>query len=213
MVLAALLLLSPLPLLGDAVLPVTNSTAIVAAAPSDNSSLLLPKEFVTPGVPAPAVSTELSASSQPKLLEMPAPKVGSDSMESFSAEPGAAQPAAFALEPIKPVTSRNLESRNQKRLWYALAAAGHAGAAFDAWSTRRALSGNYGTEADPLMRPFAHSGAIYVATQVGPVIMDLIGRHAMTSEHVWMRKLWWVPQSVGASMSFRAGIHNVGVVQ
>jgi hypothetical protein len=42
--------------------------------------------------------------------------------------------------------------------------------------------------------------------------MDFIGRRAMVSERPWVRRLWWVPQSVGASLSFRAAIHNVGVV-
>jgi hypothetical protein len=92
-------------------------------------------------------------------------------------------------------------------------AAGHAGAAFDAWSTRRALSGNYGTESDPLMRPFAHSGAVYAATQVTPLLMDMIGKRAMVSEHMWVRRLWWVPQSVGATLSFTTAVHNVGVVR
>ena len=50
-----------------------------------------------------------------------------------------------------------------------------------AWSTRRALSGNYGTESDPLMRPFAHSGTVYAATQVTPLLMDMIGKRAMVS--------------------------------
>lgn len=183
MVLATLLLLSPLPLFGDVVLPVARPAPVVAATET---------------------APEHSAPS------MPEPK--SILRESSFAEPASAQPGAFAFEPVKPATHRNFESRNQKRLWYGLAAAGHAGAAFDAWSTRRALSGNWGIEADPLMRPFAHSGSIYVATQVGPVLMDLIGKRAMTSQNRWIRKFWWVPQTVGASMSFRAGINNVGVV-
>ncbi len=184
MVFAALLLLSPLPLFGDLVLPVSRPVPVVAVTAS------------TPGIRA-----ESSA------LSVPEPKAIIKT-ESSSAEPL----AAFAYEPVKPATHRNFESRNQERLWYGLAAAGHAGAAFDAWSTRRALSGNWGTEADPLMRPFAHSGTIYVATQVGPVLMDLIGKRAMTSPNRWIRKFWWVPQTVGVSMSFRAGINNVGVV-
>jgi hypothetical protein len=181
MILATLLLLSPLPLFGDVVLPVSRPTDALTAS-------------------APLIVAEPSAPSMPE----PKPII----KESSSAEPA----AAFAFEPVKPATHRNFESRNQKRMWYGLAAAGHAGAAFDAWSTRRALSGNWGTEADPLMRPFAHSGTIYVATQVGPVLMDLIGKRAMTSQNPWIRKFWWVPQTVGASMSFRAGINNVGVV-
>jgi hypothetical protein len=187
MVIAALLLLSPLPFFGDVVLPVSRPAPAVA---------------VTSPLPVKVIENSVPSMPEPKPIIK----------ESSSAEPAPAQPGAFAFEPVKPATHRNYESRNQKRMWYGLAAAGHAGAAFDAWSTRRALSGNWGTEADPLMRPFAHSGSIYVATQVGPVIMDMIGKRAMTSQNRWIRKFWWVPQTVGASMSFRAGINNVGVV-
>jgi hypothetical protein len=194
---AALLLLSPLPLFGDVVLPAFNSASSVVVISGKSSSVAT--EPVTLEVSAPAVAAE------PFFPSMPQPK------PIVKAESSSAEPGAFAFEPVKPATHRNFDNPNQKKLWYGLMAAGHAGAAFDAWSTRRALSGNYGTEADPLMRPFAHSGAIYAATQVTPLLMDLIGRRAMISEHMWMRRLWWVPQSVGASMSFRAGIHNVGV--
>jgi hypothetical protein len=62
------------------------------------------------------------------------------------------------------------------------------------------------------MRPFAHSGTIYLATQVTPFLMDIISRRLMTSERPWLHKLWWVPQSTMASVSFEAGIHNIGVV-
>lgn len=205
MVFAALLLLSPLPLIGDISLPVSSPASTIAVSAGKSSSFVLPPELVAPKTSAPVVAAEVSTPS------MPQPKLNSPA-ESSSAEPAGAQPSAFAFEPVKPASRRSFDNRNQKKIWYGLMAAGHAGAAFDAWSTRRALSGNYGTESDPLMRPFAHSGAIYVATQVSPALMDFIGRRAMTSEHPWVRRLWWVPQSVGASLSFRAGIHNVGVV-
>jgi hypothetical protein len=204
MVFAALLLLSPLPLFGDMVLPVTNPTAIVGEAPV----------IVTPVAVVPellALANSAHAAAEISTVMVPQPKVN-DAGESSSAEPFVAQPHSFPFEPVRPATHRSYDNRNQKKIWYGLVAAGHAGAAFDAWSTRRALSGNWGTESDPLMRPFAHSGAIYAATQVGPALLDFIGRRAMTSEHTWVRRLWWVPQSVGAGMSFRAGIHNVGVV-
>jgi hypothetical protein len=207
MVFAALLLLSPLPMFGDVVLPVSNPAPVVAVDSNRSSDVKAPTELLALNLAAPASASfaELAAPS------MPQPKASSVLAESSSAEP-AAQPRAFAFEPVKPATHRDYDNRNQKKIWYGLVAAGHAGAAFDAWSTRRALSGNWGTEADPLMRPFAHSGTIYVATQVAPLLMDFIGRRAMSSERPWVRKMWWVPQSVGASMSFRAGIHNVGVV-
>src|SRR5579885_2481756 len=88
---------------------------------------------------------------------------------------------------------------------------GQSEAAFDAWSTRRAISGGYGTEANPLLRPFAHSNALYVATQVSPALMDFLGKRMMTSRHAMFRKLWWLPQTAGAGLSFAAGSHNVAL--
>ena len=209
MVFAALLLLSPVPLFGDVVLPVSNPAAIVSSSnPNYISSPARAEKSDAAKLAASEVTAENSAPS------MPQPRINSG--ESSSAEPAAAaaaQPRAFAFEPVKPATERRYENRTQKRIWYGLVAAGHAGAAFDAWSTRRALSGNYGTESDPLMRPFAHSGAVYAATQVTPLLMDLIGKRAMVSEHMWVRRLWWVPQSVGATLSFTTAVHNVGVVR
>jgi hypothetical protein len=206
MVFAALLLLSPLPLFGDVVLPVTNPAAIVSSpTPNYISSPARSEKSHAAKLPVAEVSAETSVPS------MPEPRANSGA--SSSADPAAAQPRSFAFEPVKPATERRYENRNQKRIWYGLLAAGHAGAAFDAWSTRRALSGNYGTESDPLMRPFAHSGAVYAATQVTPLLMDLIGKRAMVSEHMWIRRLWWVPQSVGATLSFTTAAHNVGVAR
>jgi hypothetical protein len=205
MVFAALLLLSPLPLFGDAVLPVSNPAAIVSSAtPNHISAAARPEKLDSAKLAADSVETSAPS--------MPEPRANSRG-ESSSAEPAAAQPRAFAFEPVKPAAQRSYDNRTQKRIWYGLVAAGHAGAAFDAWSTRRALSGNYGTESDPLMRPFAHSGAVYAATQVTPLLMDMIGKRAMTSEHLWVRRLWWVPQSVGATLSFTTAVHNVGVVR
>jgi len=48
---------------------------------------------------------------------------------------------------------RPYETHPQRKLWYALAFTGHGAAAFDAWSTRRAISGNYGTESNRCCGP------------------------------------------------------------
>ena len=74
------------------------------------------------------------------------------------------------------------------------------------------MTGGYGQEANPVLRPFAHSNAIYAATQVSPAIMDFIGKRLMVSQHPLLRKVWWVPQVAGGTLSFSAGAHNVGVV-
>jgi hypothetical protein len=116
------------------------------------------------------------------------------------------QPLLVSL--IKPAGRNSYETPRQRKIWFGLIATSHAAAGFDAWSTRRALSGGYGTEADPLLRPFAHSGALYAATQVSPLVMDYLGYRMMNSHHTLIRKLWWVPQVAGTSVSLSAGIHN-----
>ena len=75
---------------------------------------------------------------------------------------------------VKPAIGGTYETARQRKIWYGLVAAGSGAAAFDAWTTRRAVSGGYGVESDPLMRPFAHSNAMYAATQISPVVMDFL---------------------------------------
>jgi len=51
------------------------------------------------------------------------------------------------------------------------------------------------------------------ATQVSRWFMDFLGKQMMMSQHKWVRKMWWLPQTGGsASFSFVSGVHNVGVV-
>ncbi|HEY4816358.1 MAG TPA: hypothetical protein VIH67_02955 [Candidatus Acidoferrum sp.] len=120
---------------------------------------------------------------------------------------------ALAIQPVKQAYTRPRETREQRFAWYTLTVTGHGAAAFDAYSTRRALSGNYGTEGNPLLRPFAHSNALYVATQVSPAVMDLLGKRMMVSENRWVRRMWWLPQVAGSGFSIGAGVHNMGVVK
>jgi len=119
----------------------------------------------------------------------------------------------FPNSSLKPAMERPLPTPRQQKLWYTFMAIGHSAAVFDAYSTRRAVSGNYGTEGNPLLRPFSHSNAMYAATQVSPAVMDYVGRRMMTSSHPTLRKFWWVPQVAGASFSFSAGMHNYALTQ
>ena len=112
--------------------------------------------------------------------------------------------------PGKPVGVTAAEKKPYVRKWLVLAVAEHGAAAFDAYSTRQAVSRG-AVEDDPLMRPFAHSGLIYAATQVGPVMFDLISRHMLRSENGFIRKMWWVPQTVSTVTSLMAGVHNMNV--
>ena len=149
------------------------------------------------------------------MILVPEPKVKTDA-EIASAgliEPGytPAQPAA-PIKGVRMSMTRPTETPRQRKLWYALAITGSGAATFDAWSTRRAISQGYGIEANPLLRPFSHSGAMYAATQVSPLVMDYIGKRMMVSEHKWMRSIWWLPQSAGSGFSLYAGVHNTRLV-
>jgi hypothetical protein len=101
-------------------------------------------------------------------------------------------------------------STPSRRMWIALSAVQHGAATFDAYSTRQSI-GHGGVEDDPLMRPFANSPAIYVATQVTPVLLDLLARHMQRSEYGMVRRAWWLPQSLGAGVSIFSGVHNLHV--
>ena len=191
MVLATLLLLCAMPQADDSVkagaAPNTNSDRqVLSATVSDRAT----KDSVT-------VAAVLPSAPEPKVKP--------------EAEPAPLRATAQPFLPVRPVT-RPVETPRQRKMWYGLMAASHAGAAFDAWSTRRAISSGSGQEANPFLNPFANSNAIYAATQVSPAVMDYIGKRMMTSQNPWIRKLWWLPQVAGASMSFAAGAHNVGVV-
>jgi len=99
-----------------------------------------------------------------------------------------------------------------RRQWIALAIVEHGAAGFDAYSTRQAV-GHGAVEQDPLMRPFAGSPAIYVATQVGPLLFDLLARHMQHSEYALVRRSWWLPQSLSAGISIFSGVHNLNVAR
>lgn len=197
MVLATLLLLCAMPQGDDA--------AKAAAASNTNSDRQVLSAAASESVSkGPSVSSKESPTAAAVLPSTPEPKVKPE------AEPAPLRSAA--AQPFLPVRPRPIETPRQRKMWYGLMAVSHAGAALDAWSTRRAISGGYGQEANPFLKPFANSNAIYAATQVSPAVMDYIGKRMMTSQNPWIRKLWWFPQMAGASMSFAGGAHNMSVV-
>jgi hypothetical protein len=199
MLLATILLLYPFPQSGDAVKAVTERPASVTLVAANDSSLVK----ALPSVPDPKIKTDAEVAADSNAASVtPAP----------AAEPIVPGRAPLAIRPGKPAFNPENGSERQKKVWYALTFASSGAAAFDAWSTRRAISGGYGTEANPLLRPFAHSNALYAATQVSPLVLDYVGRKMMTSRHPLLRRMWWLPQSAGTGMSLFAGVHNVGVV-
>jgi len=199
MLLATILLLYPFPQSADAIKAVTERPASVSLDAARDFSL--PKAL--PSVPEPKIKsdTEIAADSSPAGIT-----------PARAAEPVTPGSAPLAIRPGKPAFNPEDVSERQKKVWYALTFASSGAAGFDAWSTRRAISGGYGTEANPLLAPFSRSGALYAATQVSPLVLDYVGRRMMTSRNPLLRKMWWVPQSAGTGMSLFAGVHNVGMV-
>jgi hypothetical protein len=125
---------------------------------------------------------------------------------------GSAAVQPFSNSPVRSAGRSSLETPRERNIWYALLAVSHGAAVFDAYSTRRAISGNYGVEGNPLLRPFSHCNVIYAATQVSPAIMDYVGHRMLKSHNTLLRRFWWLPQTAGASFSVGAGIHNYRLV-
>lgn len=134
-----------------------------------------------------------------------ASKVACDGPEANSQPPApipTSQPQA-AETPLIPAdgTPRRLP-------WMILSAGQHGAAALDAYSTRRAIT-HGARETDPLMRPFAHSPAVYAAIQVGPVMLDIAARRMQRSHNNLWRHTWWVPQSASTAIFLFSGTHNL----
>lgn len=113
-------------------------------------------------------------------------------------------------EPTKPIQMPSAETLHPSRAWLALSFVQSSAATFDAYSTRQAI-GHGAVEDDPMMRPFAHSDALYGAIQVGPVILDYVARHMRRSETNFFRRTWWVPQSLATAGFLFSGVHNMNV--
>jgi hypothetical protein len=180
-----------------------------------------PRTAIVPPSPAGVtlITSDRTADTTSSKPDAPLPKLGAASSSKTGTDlestgEAAAEPAALPpiSSPVKPAVADSYESATDRKIWYGLMVAAHGAAAFDAWTTRRAISGGYGVEGDPLQRPFANSGAIYATTQITPLIMDYLGHRMMRSRHEWMRKTWWIPQAASASVSLGAGIHNYRMV-
>ncbi len=106
-----------------------------------------------------------------------------------------------------PPSDTALPARPPRRLWLTLAVVQHGAAVFDAWTTRRAVRSH--RELNPLLRPFAHSAALYPAMQIAPLAADWGALRLARSRHGWMRRLWWVPQAGLTAGMIWSGIHNL----
>ncbi len=189
MLLATILVLGALPQSGELARSVANAAAVSVADAANAKDSSAAREL--PSMPKPKVAADADG------VAVAANVAGAEAVQPPT--------VALAVQPVKAAYTRPRETRGQRVAWYTLMAAGHGAAAFDAYSTRLAVSGNYGTETNPLLRPFSHSSALYAATQVSPAVMDYIGKRMMVSENRWVRKMWWLPQVAEATASEFAG--------
>jgi hypothetical protein len=124
----------------------------------------------------------------------------------------ASAPIAF-LRASKPMTvsvaQLRAENRRKELMWRGLVISSSGAATFDAWSTRHAITTAGAQELNPLMRPFAGNASLYAAIQIGPVLMDFVGKKMMYSRHSWVRHMWWAPQSASFVSSMFCGAHNL----
>ncbi len=164
-----------------------------------------PKDAV-PDPPKPAVLTPAktdSAGAASGTLTVASLETSSENSRALAA---IRLPDPIPAKPVRVISAEGYPKRN----WILLSIAEHSAAAFDAYSTRAAVATG-ATEADPFMRPFAHSPAIYAAIQIGPTILDYAARRMQHSENNFIRRSWWIPQSASTGMSLFSGFHNMGV--
>jgi hypothetical protein len=184
---------------------------------------------VTPAVhalPNAAGAAAHAASASNSLPEQPQPAVSatdsksSNDGASFTLTADAMRPAQSsqslstirvpATPEAKPAPVIGVEVIPSRRKWLILSIAQHSAAAFDAYSTRRALA-NGATERDPFMEPFAGSPALYGAIQAGPLGLDFVARKMQHSETPLLRHTWWLPQTMSTGLFMLAGAHNLHV--
>ena len=203
--------------------------ALLLLQPQDPSQVALSAENM---VPAQPVSSFVSADSTSFVeINLPLTPDSSDisiepspvfeSMELASAssapepDPVNAPTLNAFLRPGNPmtvsVTQLAAEERHRQHIWIGLGIAEHSAATFDAWTTRRAITMHGAQELNPMLKPFAGNASLYAAIQVGPAIMDYVGKKMMDSNHSWVRRMWWVPQSASFVSSLFCGVHNLGV--
>ena len=115
-----------------------------------------------------------------------------------------------SVQPATPSKVIGVESAPSRRRWLMLSIAEHSAAAFDAYSTRQAISSG-AQETDPMMRPFAHSPGIYAAIQAGPVVLDYAARQMQRSQYGLLRRTWWLPQSASTGLFLFSGVHNLNL--
>ena len=186
-------------------------TPSVAAVPDAAATPIV--QMAVPIEPLPVQPRDLpkAASSRPTSTENVAPTMTAISMNSGAQNSQSLStlrvPDAPTAKPERVIAAEGMPSRKS---WLILSIAQYSAATFDAYSTRQAVESG-AVEADPFMRPFAHSDAIYAAIQVGPTILDYVSHRMQRSQNNFLRRTWWVPQSASTGLFLFSGVHNMHI--
>jgi len=176
------------------------------------------KTEIAARTPASAITNTDSDSAKPKGKDLELPtsharlRDAKEANRLFDAntETSSSDANPVPMATVSPLWAMRRERRIPK-LWWVLVGTGHTAAAFDAYSTRRAIQNGRGRELNPLMKPFAKSNALYFATQAQPALLDYVGLRMRHSSKPWVRRLWWVPQVAGTAASLWVGAHNMRI--
>jgi len=186
--------------------PTSSSSARVATPAGNDVTAAVAK-------PSPAArDTNVPAGGQPPMTADGSAAVAEPIIYSFQPLAGSIAQLtgpAFSEIILPPPTFRPPYElpATHRRLWLALSTAEHSAATYDAWSTRRALAAGR-VEADPLMRPFAGSAALYPAIQLVPFGLDYLA-HRLQRSSGWGHRIWWVPQSAATVTFLFSGSYNI----
>jgi len=157
-----------------------------------------------------------TAPANPQPAAVGSDSTGSPTLTAAKYESGSQNSQSLStirVPPVQPGTQSKVimvESTPSHRKWLALSIVEHSAAAFDAYSTRDAISSG-AHETDPLMRPFASSPGIYAAIQAGPLVLDYAARRMQRSPNSFLRHTWWLPQSASTGLFLFSGVHNLNI--
>jgi hypothetical protein len=170
------------------------TTTVVASAAADAASA------ASPAIPAkPTPNPQGSGAGAGAATVSLAETTNTQTLSTFRLpDPASAKPVrVIAVETVPP-----------RKAWLMLSLAQHGAAAFDAYTTRQAISAG-AREDDPFMRPFAHSPSIYIVSQIAPTVLDYAARRMQRDQHAFIRHSWWLPQSASTAFLAVAGAHNL----
>ncbi len=142
-----------------------------------------------------------------------APFVAPEPLNPTAVSPPAPIPSTPAFSPLLRIPEPRPISRKERIAWTSLSFSTHAAAAFDARTTRLLLHRYAGRELNPFLLPVAGSDAgLFAATQLGASGANYIGWRMLHSQRRWMRKLWWLPQTLSFAGSLFGGFHNLNEI-